>query len=175
MIIRPAMATDLPRLSDLLQASITYQQQLSPFFALVSHIDWGHFTQTKLQNPHERVFVAEQDAQLVGYIDVQVPSASRHRFLRSIMRCLLAWSAPPSIVRPRHVGWIEDCYVLPQVRQQGVGKALVHVGLTWLQGQSVRRVELAVLAANRGGMAFWEKQGFAPLRLLMFMDLNGHL
>ena len=54
-----------------------------------------------------------------------------------------------------------------QFQRQGIGRALVKEGLTWLQAKGVRRIELAVSAANGNGRAFWEKQGFSTFRLLM--------
>jgi len=176
MIIRPATVADLPRLVVLVQQEIAYQRQLKPFFDLVPHIDWGHFMQRKLQNPSERVLVAERDEQLVGYIDVRAPyHASPPRSLRASVRRLLGRRPTAAIVQPRNVGWIEDCYVAPQVRRQGVGRALVQAGLTWLQARSVKHVELAVLVVNREGMTFWEKQGFAPVRLLMSREIDDRL
>jgi len=122
------------------------------------------------------VFVAEWDEQLVGYIDVWASyHPSHHRALRYFMRRLLGRRLTPSIVQPRHIGWVEDCYVSLLVRQQGVGQALVQAGLVWLQAQSIKRVELAVLAANRGGTTFREKQGFAPFRLLMAKEMDSSL
>ena len=60
----------------------------------------------------------------------------------------------------------------PEGRRHGIGKALVHAGLAWLQAQHVARVELAVLVANRRGLMFWEQQGFAPVRLLMTKEIE---
>jgi len=172
MRIRPATVADCPRVSALLQHAVAYQQQLSPFFDLVPRIDWEHVAQMKLRNLYEQVLVAEQDAQLLGYIDVRAPVPTSHSALRTFLRRLLKRCLTPVIVQPRNVGWIEDCYVLPEVRRQGVGRALVHAGVMWLQAHAITRVELAVLAANRGGRRFWQQQGFAPLRLLLSRDID---
>jgi GNAT superfamily N-acetyltransferase len=118
------------------------------------------------------VLVADWNGQLVGYIDVRAPYLPRQRLLRRIIRHLLRRDGMPAIVQPHHVGWIEDCYVPPHVRRQGVGRALVQAALTWLRIQNVKRVELAVSAANRGGLAFWEKQSFSPSRLLMSKEID---
>jgi ribosomal protein S18 acetylase RimI-like enzyme len=167
MMIRPAAVTDVPRLIVLFQREIEYQREVTPFFDIAPHLDWRRFAQAKLENLHERVLVAEGDGQLMGYIDVRVIYASRYRFLRSIARRLLLRDIAPIIAQPGDIGRIEDCYVEPQVRRQGIGSALVKDGLSWLQAQKVRRIELAVTAANGDGMAFWKRHGFSPFRLLM--------
>jgi ribosomal protein S18 acetylase RimI-like enzyme len=172
MIIRPATVVDLPSLILLFQQEIAYQGQINPFFPLVPPMNVERFAQAKLKNPREQVFVAEGNGHLVGYIDVRVPDRPHQRRLRHLIRRLWRRDRLPSLVRPRHVGWIEDCYVQPQVRRHGVGSTLVQEGLAWLQAQHVTRVDLAVSAANRGGTAFWEKQGFSPSRLLMSREID---
>ena len=171
MIIRPATSADLPQLIALLQQEIAYQRQISPFFDLAPDFDWTQFAKTKLNNPNERIMVAEDQGRLLGYIDVRVlpptiplprPKSIRERFSRRRVSHALG--------RPWTIGWIEDCYVESRFRQQGTGTALVKAGVAWLQARGANRMELAVSAANSGGRVFWEKQGFAVSRLQMLKD-----
>jgi ribosomal protein S18 acetylase RimI-like enzyme len=175
MLIRPAMLADLHQLSALLQQGVTCQRQITPFFELVPRVNWERFARAKLQNPQERILVAVQDERLAGYIIMRVPHSPPEPYRHTLRQLLKRfWRRPlaPEIVQPRRVGWIEDCYVQPEVRRHRIGRALVHAGLAWLQAQHVARVELAVLVANRSGLAFWEQQGFAPLRLLMAKEID---
>src|SRR5262245_61817001 len=104
MRIRPATVADLPHFVPLMQQSIAYQQQMSSCFDLAPHIDWGHLAQMKLQNSHEQVLVAEQDAQLVGYIDVRTSSHPLHyRVLRYLRGRFLRRRLMPLTVRPHNV------------------------------------------------------------------------
>jgi GNAT superfamily N-acetyltransferase len=85
---------------------------------------------------------------------------------------LLSAPRARAIVQPRRDGWIEDCYVQPHARRRGIGSALVQAALEWLRTQHVTRVELAVLVANHEGLTFWERQGFAPVRLLLSREIE---
>jgi GNAT superfamily N-acetyltransferase len=116
--------------------------------------------------------VAEWSGAVVGYVDVRISLPSRHGRLKRTLRRLVASPRAPSIVQPKHVGWIEDCYVQPQARHRGIGTALVQEALTWVRTQHVTHVDLAVLVANRKGLVFWEQQGFAPVRMLLSREIE---
>jgi len=168
MIICPATVVDLSRLIVLFQQEIAYQRQINPFFDLSPDFDWRHFVEVKLNNPNERILLAERSGLLLGYIDTRVRLPKQSSAAKqSIMSRLVRREAPPSLVLPPAVGWIEDCYVSAQFRRQGVGSALVQEAVGLLHAQGVTRIELAVSAANGNGRAFWEKQGFTASRLLM--------
>jgi ribosomal protein S18 acetylase RimI-like enzyme len=164
MIVRPATAADLPRLVALLKQEIGYQRQIAFFYDVAPNFDWNRFAAAKLNDPNERVFVAEQDGAVCGYIDVRALGQGP---LRKLVTRLLRPYRPPSFVRSRSIGRIEDCYVESGFRRRGIGSALVAEGLGWLRSKGVTAIELGVATANAGGKAFWEKQGFSPYRLLM--------
>jgi GNAT superfamily N-acetyltransferase len=172
MVIRPATRADLLRLIVLFQQAIAYQRQLMPLFDLVRHVDWLCFVEAKLQHPREWVVVAEWSGEVMGYVAVRIPFPSWHGLLKRALRRLVASPHAHSIVRPKCVGWIEDCYVEPQARRRGTGSALVQAALVWLRAQHVTRVELAVLVANREGLAFWEQQGFGAVRVLLSREIK---
>ena len=172
MIIRPARGEDLPSLAVLFRQEIAYQRQICPFWELSPQFDCLSFLQTKLSNPHERLFVAERNAQLLGYILVRVIQAPHHRFPRNIFRHFFSERSTLAFIRPPNTGSIEDCYVEPQSRRQRVGSALLKQGLGWLEAQGVRHIELAVSAGNGDGIAFWERQGFVSSRFLMFKEIG---
>ena len=69
-------------------------------------------------------------------------------------------------------GWIEDCFVLQTARRQGIGSALVHAALAWFKENHVSQIELGIWIVNEQGQAFWERQGFFPVRLKMSKDLH---
>ena len=108
----------------------------------------------------------------MGYVDVRILIAlaawpsERHAQTASGLT-----PRTHSIVQPRRTGWIEDCYVLPQARRQGIGTALVDEA-RGSRAQHVSRVALAVLVANREGLAFLEHQGFAPVRMLLSREVE---
>jgi GNAT superfamily N-acetyltransferase len=167
MIIRPATTADRPRLIELFQKEIAYQRGFAPFFDFSADFDWERFAELKLNNRNEKVFVAETDGIVLGYLDVRVIGPSHFPFMKKLVGRIFRRRIAPSFVRTGTVGWLEDCYVESQCRRQGIGAALVVQGLAWLRGRGADRIELATFAANDSGRAFWEKQGFSAYRLLM--------
>jgi len=167
MIIRSATVADLPRLTILFQQEIAYQREIMPFLDVSPDFNWSHFVEGKLNNPNERVIVAEEGPHLLGYIDVREmvlgPSSRRRNIVRRIFR----QERPPSFDQTGTVGRIDDCYVAPQFQLRGIGSALLKDGLAWLRARGVTRVDLAVSIANANGRAFWEKRGFLPYRIVM--------
>jgi GNAT superfamily N-acetyltransferase len=173
MIIRSATLADLPRFQPLLQQAIAFQQQLNSGFDLAPGIDWERVLTLELNNPQEHVWLAEQNKDLVGFIHIRMPIPHR-RSLRHALRRLLSTQTTVSLVQPRSVGWIEDCYVLPFMRRQGFGHALVQTALRWFEEHHIKQVELALWVANEDGRAFWERQGFSPVRLQMSKEIGLH-
>jgi GNAT superfamily N-acetyltransferase len=161
------MTADLPRLIMLFQKEIAYQRRIAPFYDLSADFDWERFAMLKLNNRNERVFVAEADGTVLGYIDVRAIAPNQVRLLKKFVGRIRRRRIAPSFVRTGAVGWIEDCYVESQFRRQGIGDALVGQGVAWLRGRGANRIELATFAANGTGRDFWEKQGFSAYRLLM--------
>jgi len=53
--------------------------------------------------------------------------------------------------------------LLPRLRGQGVGTALVHKWIAGARQAGVPGIHLGASANNAGGIAFWTKAGFAPL------------
>ena len=104
MKVRPAVIADLRQLIALFQQEVAYQRQIHPFFDLASGVDWSDFVRAKLKNSYERVFVAERDEQLVGYINVRAEYSPTPRLLRRILGRLLRRNTMPSIVRRPCVG-----------------------------------------------------------------------
>jgi hypothetical protein len=46
------------------------------------------------------------------------------------------------------------------------------MALSWFEENHVRRIELGIWMVNGDGQAFWERQGFSPVRLKMSKDLK---
>lgn len=171
MVIRAAAHADLSPLLRLFQDEIELQRRLSKHIEVARDFDLRGFTEAKLDNPNERVFVAEQDGQLLGHIDVRALRSAPTRTAGNRLARLLGRQQAGEAVRAAVVGRIEDCYVEKQFRRQGIGSALLKEGLAWLRTQGVKRVDLAVSAANSDGQAFWQQQGFAPFQLLMSKEV----
>ena len=84
------------------------------------------------RNPNT-CFVAEMDGQIVGVI------LAGHDGRR---------------------GYIYHAAVLPELRGQGIGKALLAQAVEALKAEGIHKVGLLVYANNEIGNAFWESQGW---------------
>ncbi len=59
------------------------------------------------------------------------------------------------------VGEISDLYVSDSLRGQGVGARLAALALEQFEQLAVHSVEVQIMSANAGGLAFWKAQGFS--------------
>lgn len=71
----------------------------------------------------------------------------------------------PDYLGNKKLGLITHIYVDREYRGRGVGESLVKKLEKWFKEKDVHSVELQVLAANKSGIAFWEKLGY-PVELL---------
>ena len=68
---------------------------------------------------------------------------------------------------------IEDLYVRPEARREGLGEALLERVVSWCRTVDVGQLSLGVNAANAIGMNFWRKAGFQVVSQTMMRSLAG--
>lgn len=68
-------------------------------------------------------------------------------------------------------GYINNVYVTPALRQQGLARALLNQGDVWFRAKGVRRVRLTVTATNEAARRLYEQNGFALTRYEMDKEL----
>ena len=124
IVIRIAPRQDLPQLGDLVRQEVEYQQTLACSFELIPQVDWAGYIPSRLEHAGTEFLGAEEDNELIGYIQVRLTQVEP----RSLMDRLRA--AVCRILRRRQrqagrVGIIEDIYVVPSKRQQGVATKLL--------------------------------------------------
>lgn len=96
-----------------------------------------------LMDPQKIVFIAEDEANNpVGYIIASCANKWRYRTVKT--------------------GELENMYVIPAVRSQGVGRALIEKVKQWLKERRVERVYVSAYSTNTKAIAFYEDNGFAP-------------
>ena len=69
------------------------------------------------------------------------------------------------------VGYLNDIYVAPAARRQGLAEALTASAEAWLRENGVRAMELQVVTGNTAGEAFWRRQGAYPVGTLCYKKL----
>ena len=73
---------DLSAVSVLFDQELAYQKALIDGKDWIPNLDWQEVINRKLTNPKERMWIAELDGNLVGYVMVRLSSPSRRRPLR---------------------------------------------------------------------------------------------
>lgn len=96
---------------------------------------------TRMNDPLTRVFVAEKDGILAGYV------------LAVIIDVI------PDMFVQENSGFLADIFVEDEYRRHGVGRMLVETVRAWMQEHDVRHFEWYVAAHNTVGRQFWEAIG----------------
>ncbi|WP_458119108.1 GNAT family N-acetyltransferase [Paenibacillus sp. Z6-24] len=90
-----------------------------------------------LRSANSNIFLAEQDGQIIGYLEVMGGKVSRNRHSAYIV-----------------VG------VLQEYANRGIGRRLFHTMLQWAQDRELHRIELTVQSANNRGIHLYRSLGF---------------
>lgn len=150
--IRPAVATDIPRLMALDHSSVSdyvWQLELRREPAQVT----ANFREVRLprtvevrypRDPstlgnewmrHDAVMVALREEGPVGYACVNEERASA-------------------------LAWVTDLAVMPEIRRKGVASALLTAAQDWALERGARRLVLEMMTKNQGGIRLAQKFGF---------------
>lgn len=112
---------------------------------------WDNDFPVWIRQESRRIFVAAKDEKVVGFL-------TAHR-----------WAAPPIYQYAEEV-YVDELYVLPEVRSEGVGQALVAAVKAWADELGAQRIRVGVLAANEAGRAFWEAMEARPFSMTYTME-----
>lgn len=138
LILRPAQPADVPVLFDLIQALAEYEK--------LSHAVTGNADALKEHlfgsRPYVEAIIASYAGQAVGF-------------------ALFFFNYSTFLTQPGL--YLEDLFVLPEYRRQGIGKAI----LSYLAGLAVergcKRLDWSVLDWNEPAIAFYRRMGAAIL------------
>ena len=144
--LRQARRDDRDALGALWVALLEEQAALDVRFALAEDAleRWRNDFPGWLHDERRRLTVAEAEGELVGFIAAQ------------------RWTPPPVYAEAREV-FIDEVYVRPEMRGQGVGTRLVEDTKAWAATLDADRLRLRMLEANEAGRRFWQRQGAEPL------------
>lgn len=68
-------------------------------------------------------------------------------------------------------GYVNNIYISPSCRNQGLGKALLSQGDNWFRAKGVHRIRLTVTATNEAARHLYEESGFKLTRYEMDKEL----
>lgn len=130
-------------------------EAIEPRFAVTADAvnRWRTDARDWLRSEHHRFIVAEEGGCVVGFI---------HAF---------PWQPPP--IHPETLDvYVQEVYVVPLHRGQGIGKALVAEVQAWAKEVGAGLLRLVVLAANEQGKRFWERLGMMPFSVTMMGEVK---
>lgn len=82
----------------------------------------------------------------------------------------LMWPAP--VYAPHLMVWVDDLYVQPGYRGQGVGRALLDALRAWGREKGATDLRAGVLATNPGARRFWAGAGGVDYSVTVTLGLD---
>ena len=141
--IRPAVMQDLPDILALYGALDRELVALQPdFFCAAPRSEQE--TAAALADTNAEFLLAVQDGITVGFALVEYAG----------------WTPAFSCVLPHRYARLSDIVVLPDLRGQGIGSALLGAAKRWARDRRLEYLELNVLAQNTAAMALYESHDF---------------
>ena len=155
LTIREAQRRDVGVVSDLWQEMMDYHSAYDGRFRFTGGVrrELERHHQESLRSKAARIFVAEAEGRLVGYILGEIHERK-------------------PIYPAGRYGFISDISVTAAWRRRGVGRRLVEKLDGWFRFECVTSVELFVLEANPVSNAFWESMGFGSYLRLVRRDMK---
>ena len=77
----------------------------------------------------------------------------------------------PKMVQPTDYVCLDDIYVLPDYRRQGIGQQLFQAVEQWAREQGTTRLELHVWDFNQNALAMYRAMGMKPQRYVLVKPL----
>ena len=150
----------LARLEDRAEVGRLWLRLLSEHAAFEPRFDvaedalerWTNDFEHWLRDEQFRIVVAEHAGGVVGFITASL------------------WQPAPIYALVEEV-YINELYVLPEARGEGIGRRLVEAIREWAAAYPVCRLRIGVLAANAQGRAFWEHLQARPFLLTLTIEI----
>jgi ribosomal protein S18 acetylase RimI-like enzyme len=156
MRVRAAVASDLPRVSQLAAELVRQHHRLDSLrFLLVEPIAQGYrrFFTGELRRKGALILVAEDEDEILGYAYATLEPRNWNDLLDA-------------------AGKLNDIFVDPAARRRGVGKALALAVIAALTERGAPRMVLMTAWQNPDAHAFFESLGFRRTMLEMTRELG---
>ncbi|MDK9772028.1 GNAT family N-acetyltransferase [Vibrio sp. B181a] len=142
-VIKPALFDDLEQLNDLMfELHDEHHIQSPEFFKTAEEIEQEKSIARYLDNPECLVYVARVGDEIIGFV-------SGH-FCELIS----------TVSKPVMMGSVDELYVLPEYRKQGIAKALIEKIEATFVDYGVQQMFVEVWDFNQTAISLYENQGF---------------
>lgn len=157
-MIRVAKREDGEAIGRLWEALVNYHNALDPDLPDAAPDGARMYAQRIVgrldDTTHTRVFVAEEDGRVVGYVLSVIVDMSPEMFAQTLG------------------GFLADIYVEEAYRRSGIGRALVEAVRDWFRSRGVTYFEWYVAANNAAGHAFWQAVGGRNIMIRMRTNID---
>jgi len=154
-VVRLATRDDLRHIGRLGALLVAAHHEFDPrrFLAVTSRTQdaYASFLGTQLDAPDAAVFVAEENAEVIGYAYVAVESYD-----------YMALRGP--------AGVLHDILVDPARRRHGVGQQLLEAALAYVRSRGLSQIVLATAERNEAAQRFFASVGFRRTMIEMTRD-----
>lgn len=118
-----------------------------------AEVRWRNDFTEWLKRSSRRLFVAEVDGQVHGFITAE------------------RWTSIP-VYRVSSEVYIGELFVEPSHRRKGIGRALVQAARDWADSIGAQRIRAGILARNDDGFAFWRAAGGEDIAVTIGIELQ---
>ena len=153
--IRRARPDDQEQLGALWQAFLEEQATLDSRFAIAEDAmeRWNNDYLLWLEDETHRIYAAEPEESIVGLV-------TAHRW------------GPPPIYEPSSEVYLDEIYVAPEARREGIGSQLVAAVRHWAESLGADRLRMRTVAANEAARSFWDRQEATPFSTTFTLELD---
>ena len=143
MKIRRARPEDVPELQVLWVEFMDHHSRLDPDYERRADAvaNWLKYLDGKFEDESAAVFVAVDEARIVGYIGA------------------LVRTYPPVFTLEKH-GYIEEIAVTREFRRRGIATGLWSAAERWLLSRGVERIKVTIDIDNPESRGFFRNRGF---------------
>ena len=151
--VRRAQNADQEAVGKLWQQLLSEQSELDDRMGVADDAPerWHNDFPVWLEDETARIYVAEADGALVGFVTAR------------------RWGPPPIYKESSEV-YLDELYVRPDSRREGYGTQLVHAVRDWADQLEARRIRLRVLTSNQAGRSFWAAQEAIPMSMTFTIE-----
>lgn len=124
-------------------------------------------------------FPDEVDAEILSWASESVTSADRAAFIAeepegTRIGCIFGGIGPSNLPMsvPGTIGTISLCWVDPEHRRTGIGRALLAEMEKWFRARNIHHLEVAFMAKNDTAREAWTHLGFTPFRVFASKQID---
>lgn len=153
--IRRATEQDAETLANLWKNLLAEQHEVDARFAAADDAieRWLNDLGEWIHAPDVRhIVVADSEADTVGFASAQ-----------------LWW--PPLVYEQKLEVYLDELYVKPEFRRQGVGTQLLESVESWARKQEVSRIRIGTLAKNTETIDFWKEKGAREFLVALLLEV----